>query len=105
MDNWRSLKPAGEKPGGMMTGKTPYSSTRALWKSYYQRHLVAKQLELAKEMINFASRVPLSYFKVLLTCCNFLSRGADGFVSTSKEGVLLTCIALKIYCCQPDLYP
>jgi hypothetical protein len=32
---------------------TPDSSTRALWKSYQQIHTVAKQEELAKEIINF----------------------------------------------------
>jgi hypothetical protein len=34
-------------------GKTPDLSTRALWQSYQQSHLVAKQDELPKE-INFA---------------------------------------------------
>jgi hypothetical protein len=39
--------------GGMTsTGKTTDSSTRALWQSYQNSHLVAKHKELAKK-INF----------------------------------------------------
>jgi hypothetical protein len=35
------------------TGETPDSSTRALWQSYQQRYLVAKQEELLKEIMFF----------------------------------------------------
>jgi hypothetical protein len=35
--------------GIISTGKTPDLFTRALWQSYQQNHLVAKQEELAKE--------------------------------------------------------
>jgi hypothetical protein len=35
-------------------GKTPDSSTRALWQFYQQSHLVAKLEELVKKIINFA---------------------------------------------------
>jgi hypothetical protein len=39
-----------ENNGGMIsTRETPDLSTRALWQSYQQSHLVAKQEELAKE--------------------------------------------------------
>jgi hypothetical protein len=40
-------------------GKTPNSSTRAFWQSYLQRHLVAKQEELAKEIMNLALEASL----------------------------------------------
>jgi hypothetical protein len=40
----------------MPTGETPDSSTTALYKSYQQSHLVAKQEEQAKEMMNFVLR-------------------------------------------------
>jgi hypothetical protein len=43
-----------EDHGGMISTKeTPDSSIRAFWKSYQQKHIVAKQEELAKEMTNF----------------------------------------------------
>jgi hypothetical protein len=42
--------------------KTPDSSTRALWLSYYESRLIAKQEELEKEM-NFALRNIFSYFE------------------------------------------
>jgi hypothetical protein len=35
-------------------GESPVSSARALWQSYQQSHVVAKQEELAMEMINLA---------------------------------------------------
>jgi hypothetical protein len=44
-----------EKHGGMIsTGETPDSSTRALWQSYKQCHLIAKQEKLGKKTTNFA---------------------------------------------------
>jgi hypothetical protein len=43
-----------ENYGGMiLMGKTPDLSTRALWQSCQQSHLVVKKEELAKEMMNF----------------------------------------------------
>jgi hypothetical protein len=44
------------------TEKTPDSSTRALWQTFHQSHLVANQAELAKET-NFASEVFILYFE------------------------------------------
>jgi hypothetical protein len=38
----------------ILTGKTADSSTRALWQSYWQSHLLAEQEELTKEMMNLA---------------------------------------------------
>jgi hypothetical protein len=44
-----------ENCGGMiLTGKTPDLSIRALWQSYHQNHLVAKQEELEKEIMKFS---------------------------------------------------
>jgi hypothetical protein len=44
-----------ENHGGMILAEeTPDLFTRAFWQSYRQRDLVAKQDELAKEMMNFA---------------------------------------------------
>jgi hypothetical protein len=43
--------------------KSPDSSNRDLWQDYQQSHLVAKRVELAKELIYFAFQVSLSYFK------------------------------------------
>jgi hypothetical protein len=44
-----------------ITGETPDSSIRALWQSYQSS--VAKQEELAKEMMNLALRSICSYFE------------------------------------------
>jgi hypothetical protein len=38
------------------------SSTRALWQSYQQSNLVAKQEKLAKEMMNITYEIFLPYF-------------------------------------------
>jgi hypothetical protein len=35
-------------------GKAPDSSTRALWQACQQSRLLAKQVKLAKEIMNFA---------------------------------------------------
>jgi hypothetical protein len=43
------------EPWWVMSGKTPDLSNRALWQSY-QQHPVAKQEELAKEIMNSALR-------------------------------------------------
>jgi hypothetical protein len=42
------------EPWWNINGKTPDSSTTALWQSYQQSHLVAKQEELSKEIMNLA---------------------------------------------------
>jgi len=86
-----------ENHGGMIsTGETPDSSTRALWKSYQQSHLVAKQEELAKEMMNLALRsIFVHTSKGSLTCRKIFRHGADGFTSPPKEGVLRNFISLK----------
>jgi hypothetical protein len=49
--------------GMIRVGKTPESSTRALWQSCQQSHLIEHREELAKYMPNLASRISLSYFK------------------------------------------
>jgi hypothetical protein len=44
-----------ENNGGMIfTGENPDLPTRALWKSYKHSYLVAKQEDLAKEMMNLS---------------------------------------------------
>jgi hypothetical protein len=46
-----------ENYGGMIsTGETADYSTRTVWQSYQQSHLIAKQEVLAMEMMNFAKR-------------------------------------------------
>jgi hypothetical protein len=42
--------------GMIWQGKTPDSSTGALWQSYRKIYLVAKQEKLVNEMMNFALR-------------------------------------------------
>jgi hypothetical protein len=56
-----------ESHGGMIsTGETPDLSTRALWQSYQQSHLVAKHEEMARDMMNFALQsISLMLLRVL----------------------------------------
>jgi hypothetical protein len=42
--------------------KTPDSSTRTLWQSYQQSHVVAEQDELVMEIMNLAYEIFISYF-------------------------------------------
>jgi hypothetical protein len=74
--------------------KTPDWSTRALWQSYQQSRLVAKQGKVVKEE-NLAYNIFLSYFKGFLSCRKILRHGADSFTFPPKEGVLPIFIALK----------
>jgi hypothetical protein len=85
-----------ENHGGMiLTEETPDLFTGAFWQSYWQRHLVAKQDELTKEMMNFAlQNIFFLALKGSLTCCRIL-HGADGFTSPLKESVLQIFIVLK----------
>jgi hypothetical protein len=43
--------------------KTPDSSTKALWLSHKQTHIVTKQDELAKKMVNLTYEIFVSYFE------------------------------------------
>jgi hypothetical protein len=71
--------------------ETPDSSTRALWQSYQQSHLLAKHKELAKEITNLVLRIIFVHTsKVSLTCL----RG-DSFTCSLKESVLRNSIVLK----------
>jgi hypothetical protein len=82
--------------GGIISiGKTSESSTRALWQSYQQNNLVVKQEKLEKEMMNFAVRSILHTSNGFLTCRKIFRHGANGFISSQKEGVLFILIALK----------
>jgi hypothetical protein len=63
-------------------------------KSYQQNNQVTKQEKLAKEIMNFTFRsICVHTSKGFLTCRKTL-HVADGFTSTSNEGVLRTFIAL-----------
>jgi hypothetical protein len=81
-----------EKHGKMTsTGETPDYSTKGLWKSYHQSHLVANHEELAKDM---PYEVPLSYFDVLNTPSH-LSTWGRRLYFPPKEGVLRIAITLS----------
>jgi hypothetical protein len=59
-------------------------------------HIVAKQEEQAKEIMNLAlGSIFVHTSKRFLTCCKILRHGADGFASTLNEGVLRIFMALK----------
>jgi hypothetical protein len=58
--------------------------------------LVAKQEDIAKEMVNSTLRsVYVRTLKVSLTCHQILRHGVDGFSSPPKEGVMQIVIALE----------
>jgi hypothetical protein len=67
-------------------GKTPNSSTRALWQSYQQRRLGASRLNGWRSE-NFAYQY-LWYVNRSLTCRKVLRHGTSGFTSHLKAGVL-----------------
>jgi hypothetical protein len=50
---------------------------------------------MAKEMLNFAYEVSLSYLYGYLTCRKILRHSTDSVTSPSKEGVLRIFIALN----------
>jgi hypothetical protein len=60
-------------------------------------HLVARQGELAKEMMNLALWCIFVYTLkgIFLTCCKILQHGANGFTFSAKEGMLQIFVALK----------
>jgi hypothetical protein len=70
-------------------GKTPDSSTRALWQSYQQRHLEACRMNDEGVRILYISIWDTS------TCCKILRHGADSFVSPPNEDMLRIFIAFK----------
>jgi hypothetical protein len=82
--------------GGIIsTEEIPGSSTRALWQSYQDIHLVAKQEELAKRNDQFCLTKCHSHTsKGSLGCRKILRHGADSFTSSPKEGVTRICVAL-----------
>jgi hypothetical protein len=65
--------------------ETPESYNRDLLQSYQQSHLVVKQEELAKGIMNFTLRsIFLHISKDSLTCRKILGHEADGFTSFLK---------------------
>jgi len=89
--NWSVFHPSGDvRTWSTMTewyreGKTPDSSTRTNWQSYKQSHLVAKQEELAREVMNLAAQSIFLYTsKGFLTCRKILRHGTDGFIYPPK---------------------
>jgi hypothetical protein len=82
-------------------GKTPHSSTRALWQSY-QQSPGSKQKKQAKWMMNSALRsIFVQTCKWSFTCSKALRHGT----SRPKKGVLRTCIALTNPSPRPCLNP
>jgi quinolinate synthase len=81
-----------ENHGGMiLTGTTSDMYTRAHWQSYQQRHLVAKQENMTKEMIHLTSQSTFVHIsKGSLTCPKILQLRAnyEYFTYPPKKGVL-----------------
>jgi hypothetical protein len=50
----------------ILTWRSPDSSTRTLWQSYHQSHLVVKLEDLTEEMTNVALRISLFILKRVL---------------------------------------
>jgi hypothetical protein len=69
--------------------KTTDSSTRILWKSYKQSHLVTTQEELGEGNYEFGLRnIFVHTSKWFLTCRKISRHGANGFISPPKKDVL-----------------
>jgi pyridoxine/pyridoxamine 5'-phosphate oxidase len=64
--------------------ENPDSSTRAVWQSYQQSHVVAKHEALEKKIMNFATKYLFHTSKRYLTCRKFLRHEAEGITSPSK---------------------
>jgi hypothetical protein len=75
--------------------RTPVSSTRVLWQSHQQNHLIATQEELGEENYDFGLRgiIPVHTSKGFFTCRKILRHGASGFTSP-KAAVLRIFIPL-----------
>jgi hypothetical protein len=71
------------------------SSTRALWQSCQQSHLVAKQKELAKKMNSSLRIICVHTLKVFLKRRKILRHEVDGFIYPPKERVLRIFVSLK----------
>jgi hypothetical protein len=78
----------GENSGIISTGKTPDSSTRA------SSHLVAKLVELAKEIMNLALGNIFLYTSKRFLTCKILRHGDESFTLPPKDGVLQIFITL-----------
>jgi hypothetical protein len=87
-------------------GKIPDSSSRAVWQSYQQSRLVAKQEGFGEENYAFSLQsIFVNASKGSLTCRKILQHRADVFTSHPKESVLLILIALKNPSPLPGLNP
>jgi hypothetical protein len=78
------------------TGKTPDSSTRALWQSKQRSHLVANQEELGErnDKFGFTKYYVCSHFEGMFTCRSILRHEVEVFYFPC---VLLIFIALGRY--------
>jgi hypothetical protein len=79
MENHGGMISTGELTGPPELSGKPTSS-----------HLVERQEELAKEIMNFAFRSISFVLRISVTCRKIFRHGADGFTSPPKEGVLQT---------------
>jgi hypothetical protein len=85
-----------EKHGGMIsTGEYSLFVQHSFLANSISSHLVAKQEEIPLEIMSFVLRnTSFHASKCYLTYRKIVRRGADGYTSPSKEGVLRTFIAL-----------
>jgi hypothetical protein len=81
------------------------SSTRALWQSYQQSHLVESGRNGRRKWWIWPWEVFCSYLQVIFTCHKVLRHGAAYFTSSPKEGVLQIFVALKNLSPRPGLNP
>jgi hypothetical protein len=89
---WRSLVE------WYLQGKTPDSSTRALWQSYQQNHLVARQEILDERNAEFSRQIIFVHTcKWFFACRKILRHGADSFNSPLKEVVRGFLTPLKVH--------
>jgi hypothetical protein len=86
-------------------GKTPESSTRALWHCYQQSHLGASRIHGCKEWNCSLVGISITLTSDNITCLKMLRHGTSRFTSHLKENVLRIFITLKNLSPQPGLNP
>jgi hypothetical protein len=80
--------------------ETPDSSTRAVWKSYQQSHLVAKQEELLNEMMNLTLQSAVFFVHISegsSTCHKVLQHGLTALLPLRRKACCGFLSPLKIH--------
>jgi hypothetical protein len=96
-----------ENHGGLISiWEIPESSTRGLWQSYQQSHLVAKQEGTCEENTFYLAKYLFYTSKGSFTCRKILRHGTDGFTPPPRRKVRCGFLSpIKIRRPRPGLNP